>query len=100
MSDPRRDRPNRVIVILGAGGALGAVISRRLAGEAATDLVLSDVSAGSLDATMVPLADSPAAIEHVLADVRDLDQVCAVVDRAIERFGRLDVLVSNAGVLA
>jgi NAD(P)-dependent dehydrogenase (short-subunit alcohol dehydrogenase family) len=36
----------------------------------------------------------------VLADVSDLDQVKAVVDLATERFGRLDVLISNAGVLS
>jgi 3-oxoacyl-[acyl-carrier protein] reductase len=36
----------------------------------------------------------------VLADVSDFSQVDAVVKRAVERFGRLDVLVSNAGVLS
>ena len=36
----------------------------------------------------------------MLADVSDFDQVEAVVARAVERFGRLDVLISNAGVLS
>jgi 3-oxoacyl-[acyl-carrier protein] reductase len=36
----------------------------------------------------------------VLADVSDFAEVEAVVERAVERFGRLDVLISNAGVLA
>ena len=36
----------------------------------------------------------------MLADVSDFDQVEAVVTRAVERFGRLDVLISNAGVLS
>ena len=36
----------------------------------------------------------------MLADVSDYDQVEAVVARAVERFGRLDVLISNAGVLS
>ena len=47
----------RVIVILGAGGALGAAISRQLAGEPDTRLVLSDISAESLDATLGGLPD-------------------------------------------
>jgi 3-oxoacyl-[acyl-carrier protein] reductase len=89
----------RVVAITGAGGALGAAISHRLAGEPDTDLVLSDVSEGSLAATVAGLPDGVAA-ETVLADVSDPAQVEAVVARAVEAFGHLDVLVSNAGVLS
>jgi 3-oxoacyl-[acyl-carrier protein] reductase len=39
-------------------------------------------------------------VDAVVADVSDPDQVEAVVARAVERFGRLDVLISNAGVLS
>jgi len=111
MADERR-----VIVVLGAGGALGAAISRQFASEANTDLVLSDISAASLDATLSGLpgavghgadgadgadrADASAAVETVLADVGDFAHVEAVIQRAVDRFGHLDVLVSNAGVLA
>jgi meso-butanediol dehydrogenase / (S,S)-butanediol dehydrogenase / diacetyl reductase len=90
----------RVIAITGAGGALGAAVSRQLAGEPATDLVLSDVSAPSLEATVGGLPGHGGPVETVLADVSDFAQVEAVVARAVERFGRLDVLISNAGVLA
>ncbi|MCW5832929.1 MAG: SDR family oxidoreductase [Labilithrix sp.] len=90
----------RIIAILGAGGSLGSAVSRRLAGEAATDLVLSDVSDAALEATVAGLLDRSGAVETVRADVSDLAQVESVVARAVEKFGRLDVLVSNAGVLS
>jgi meso-butanediol dehydrogenase/(S,S)-butanediol dehydrogenase/diacetyl reductase len=90
----------RVIVIAGAGGVLGAAISRQLSGEPETDLVLSDISAASLEATVDGLAESRGGLETVMADVSDDAQFAAVVERAVERFGRLDVLISNAGVLA
>jgi 3-oxoacyl-[acyl-carrier protein] reductase len=90
----------RVIAITGAGGALGAAVSRQLAGEAATDLVLSDISASSLEASLGGLPERDGPVETVLADVSDFAQVEAVVARAVECFGRLDVLVSNAGVLS
>jgi len=92
--------PRRVVVITGAGGALGAAVSRRLAGEAGTDLVLSDLSAPSLEATVAGLPPTDAAVETALADVSDPDQVEAVVALAMARFGRVDVLISNAGVLS
>lgn len=75
-------------------------MSHRLAGEPATDLVLSDISEASLEATLAGLPDAGAAVETALADVGDVDQVRSVVERAVERFGRLDVLISNAGVLS
>lgn len=109
--------PRRVVAITGAGGALGAAISARLAGEPATDLVLSDVSEASLAATVAGLPGVTAAgdmypnrpsravsdqvsVEEVVADVSDPAQVEGVVARAVDTFGRLDVLISNAGVLS
>jgi NAD(P)-dependent dehydrogenase (short-subunit alcohol dehydrogenase family) len=89
----------RVVVILGAGGTLGGAISRTLAGEADTALVLSDLSDAALAGTLDGLPDR-GSVSTVLADVSDLEQVEAVVQHAVNRFGRLDVLVSNAGVLS
>ena len=89
-----------VVAISGAGGALGAAVSARLAAEPDTDLVLSDVSAPSLEATVDGLAERSGELETELADVSDVAQLEAVVARAVDRFGRLDVLISNAGVLA
>jgi meso-butanediol dehydrogenase / (S,S)-butanediol dehydrogenase / diacetyl reductase len=90
----------RVIAITGAGGALGAALSNQFAGEPDTDLVLSDVSAELLDATEAGLPAERGRVETLTADVGELADVEAVVARAVERFGRLDVLISNAGVLA
>jgi meso-butanediol dehydrogenase / (S,S)-butanediol dehydrogenase / diacetyl reductase len=97
----------RVVTIIGAGGSLGSAIAKQLGSEPATDLMLSDVSAPSLDATVAGLAagtdgadGTDGAVETMLADVSDYDQVEAVVAQTVERFGRLDVLISNAGVLS
>jgi NAD(P)-dependent dehydrogenase (short-subunit alcohol dehydrogenase family) len=81
----------RVVAITGAGGALGGALSAHFAREPDTDLVLSDIDA---------LPEVDGSVETVRADVSDIAQVEAVVARAVERFGRLDALVSNAGVLS
>jgi meso-butanediol dehydrogenase/(S,S)-butanediol dehydrogenase/diacetyl reductase len=90
----------RVVVINGAGGALGAALSAHFAAAPGTDVVLSDVSQASLDATVAGLTSVDGEVDGLLADVGEDDQVEAVVARAVERFGRLDVLISNAGVLS
>jgi 3-oxoacyl-[acyl-carrier protein] reductase len=92
--------PRRVIAITGAGGALGAAVTRQLAGEPDTDLLLSDVSAPSLEATVAGLPPIEGSIETTLADVSDFAAVEAAIGLAVERFGHLDVLISNAGVLS
>jgi 3-oxoacyl-[acyl-carrier protein] reductase len=91
---------SRVVVITGAGGALGAALSHRFASEPDTDLVLSDVSEASLAASVEGLPADRGHVETEIADVSDYDQVEAVVKLAVDRFGRLDVLISNAGVLS
>jgi meso-butanediol dehydrogenase/(S,S)-butanediol dehydrogenase/diacetyl reductase len=90
----------RAIAITGAGGSLGAAIATRLAAEPDTDLVLSDLGAGAIEATVAAIGETDARIRTITADVTDEAQVAAVVNAATQEFGRLDVLVSNAGVLA
>jgi len=90
----------RVVVITGAGGTLGSALSRRFAGEPETDVVLSDVDDAALQASVAGLPETRGEVETVVADVSISEQVDAVVARAVETFGRLDVLISNAGVLS
>ncbi|HVT22795.1 MAG TPA: SDR family NAD(P)-dependent oxidoreductase [Mycobacteriales bacterium] len=88
------------MLITGAGGTLGAALSARFAGEAETDLVLSDVSEDSLAGTLAGLPADHGELETMLADVGDFESVAALAARTVERFGRIDVLISNAGVLS
>src|SRR5579863_3202608 len=95
----------RVIVILGAGGTLGTALTRHLAAEPDTDLVLSDLSEDALRQARDDLAGrageaAPGEVATVQADISDFAAVENVVKHATGRFGRLDVLISNAGVLA
>ncbi|MGA2474286.1 MAG: SDR family NAD(P)-dependent oxidoreductase, partial [Acidimicrobiales bacterium] len=92
--------PRRVVAITGAGGALGAALSQQFASEPDTDLVLSDISAASLGAIVAGLPVTDGSVETALADVSDFTQVESVITLAVERFGRLDVIISNAGVLS
>jgi meso-butanediol dehydrogenase/(S,S)-butanediol dehydrogenase/diacetyl reductase len=90
----------RVVAIIGAGGTLGAALSSQFAGEADTDVVLSDVDEDALVSTLSGLPRQRGRVESSIADVSEIADVEAVVALATAHFGRLDVLISNAGVLA
>jgi NAD(P)-dependent dehydrogenase (short-subunit alcohol dehydrogenase family) len=87
----------RTIVLTGAAGGLGAVLAHRFAAEPETNLVAADVDAARLDAVV---ADLPGTAIAVPTDVSDQAAVSALVDEAVARFGRLDVMINNAGILS
>jgi 3-oxoacyl-[acyl-carrier protein] reductase len=97
MSD---DTPRRVIAVIGAGGSLGSAICGRLAAEAGTALVMSDISDAALAGSLTAVRATSGPTATITADVGRFADVESVVELAVSRFGRLDVLVSNAGVLA
>ncbi|MBY4897766.1 SDR family NAD(P)-dependent oxidoreductase [Cupriavidus sp. AU9028] len=85
----------KVVIVTGAGSGIGAGTARRFAAEGAS-VVLTGRTREKLERTA---ADLPAdrCLVHP-ADVSQLEQVEALVAAAVSRFGRLDVLVNNAGV--
>lgn len=91
---------SRVVLITGAAGALGAAVARRLASEGPADLVLCDLSGERLEQAASTLEGSGARVVTRVVDVSDAAAVDEAVAAAVERFGRLDVMINNAGVIA
>jgi NAD(P)-dependent dehydrogenase (short-subunit alcohol dehydrogenase family) len=84
-----------IVLITGATGGFGARMAERFAAEGAR-LLLSDLDDGKL----VHLAGSLSAETAVLAgDVSDETMAGRLVKQAVERFGRLDIAINNAGVV-
>ena len=82
----------RVVIITGASSGIGASFARLAAREGAR-LVLAARRTGRLEALAAALPHAVA----VTTDLRAPDQVRGMVDAALDRFGRVDVLVNNAG---
>ncbi|MEW5720412.1 MAG: sorbitol-6-phosphate dehydrogenase [Chloroflexota bacterium] len=90
---------DRIALVTGGGQGLGQAISMRLAQEGA-HIVVADLNEETAKATAAQIAASAnrKAIA-VKVDVTDESQVAAMIERAAQEFGRLDIVVSNAGVL-
>jgi 3-oxoacyl-[acyl-carrier protein] reductase len=87
----------KVALITGAGSGIGRAIACRFAAEGAR-VVADDLRLESAEATLTELGPDAAASHAVAADVSDPDQVRAMFAEVAQRFGRLDVLVNNAGI--
>jgi len=91
-----QDIQDKVVVITGASSGLGEATARRLA-QGGAKLVLGARRMERLQAIADELSLGDDAI--VRTDVTDREQVEALVNRAIELHGRVDVMLNNAGVM-
>src|SRR5690625_1891446 len=90
---------DKVIIVTGAGRGIGREIAVTLAREGAT-VVTTDIS----DEALKSLGDEleAAGLSHLEAhcDVTDSEQIAQLVDAVLAQYGRIDVLVNNAGIAA
>jgi acetoacetyl-CoA reductase len=99
--DPTHPKPllGRVAVVTGGSRGIGSSIASELAAAGATTVVNyvrgADAAAGVVE--QIEAAGGTADAEA--ADVSNYEDVCAMFERVKEKYGRLDVLVNNAGIL-
>lgn len=89
---------DRVVAITGAGGGFGKLIAEMAAARGAK-VVLGDIDEAAARSAVAGITEAGGEAEAVAVDVTDLAQVQAMVERAVERFGAVDVMVNNAGVM-
>ena len=87
----------QVIVVTGASSGIGLETARRAA-RAGAQVLLVARNAAALRAAVDEIVAAGGTAACAVADVGDLDQVRAAAAVAVERFGRIDTWVSNAGV--
>ncbi len=87
----------RVALVTGAGRGIGQAIAMRFLADGAR-VALVDVNGPLVDGAARSLGGDAAGALAIEADVSDEAAVAHAVDRAVARFGRLDIAVANAGV--
>ncbi|HYW52906.1 MAG TPA: SDR family NAD(P)-dependent oxidoreductase [Dongiaceae bacterium] len=88
-----------VVVVTGASSGIGRALALRAA-RAGYDVVAIGRNAAALDAVAQRVRDEPGRMITAVFDVSDPANALAIVDLAREKFGRIDVLVNNAGQVA
>lgn len=92
------DLSGKVAIVTGSGRGLGLAYAQRLAGLGAS-VVVNDVSEEIAEAAAESVRAAGGKAVAVAAAVGSSEAAQALVDRAVAEYGRLDVLVANAGVL-
>jgi NAD(P)-dependent dehydrogenase (short-subunit alcohol dehydrogenase family) len=87
----------RAAIVTGASSGIGLAIAQVL-GQEGHKLTVAARRPEKLDGAAKQLADEGFDVQAVAANVADEDEIKKVVDAHRERYGRLDVLVNNAGV--
>jgi meso-butanediol dehydrogenase/(S,S)-butanediol dehydrogenase/diacetyl reductase len=95
---PASDRfADRTVLLSGGGRGIGEAAARRFAGEGADVLLVARTTA-EIDSVAASIAEGGGKASAYTADVSDAAAVDAAVAAAVERFGRIDVLVNCAGI--
>ncbi|MGE0625576.1 MAG: SDR family oxidoreductase [Pseudomonadales bacterium] len=97
MSEPEFIR-GKVIVVTGAASGFGRLVCEQAAARGAK-VVLADVNGSALEETTAVIEAGGAEVLGRMADVTSMADMHALSAAAVARFGRIDVMVNNAGVM-
>ena len=89
---------NKVAIVTGAGRGLGEAIALRLAREGCR-VAAADINFSAVERTAQKIKEIKGDSLPLEVDVTKSDQVKSMVEETVGKFGRLDILVSNAGIL-
>jgi NAD(P)-dependent dehydrogenase (short-subunit alcohol dehydrogenase family) len=89
----------KIGLVTGAGQGIGRAIALEMARQGAGGVAVADRDAATAEETAELVRQAGAEAEAIACDLRDREQIASMVAQAVERFGGLDVLVNNAGVI-
>ncbi|KAE8137965.1 hypothetical protein BDV38DRAFT_270985 [Aspergillus pseudotamarii] len=90
----------KIAIVTGSSGGIGRAISLKLAGVGAV-VICGDIQEkvpGDKVSTHETIIQSGGTAEYVMLDVTEAEQVESAVQHAVQKFGRLDIMINNAGV--
>jgi len=98
MTDLSQNLRGKIVAITGASSGIGEATARLLAARGAK-VVVGARRTDRLETLVAELRDQGAEADYRELDVTSRESVAAFVDFAVKRFGKLDVIVNNAGLM-
>ncbi|MBR9834110.1 MAG: SDR family NAD(P)-dependent oxidoreductase [Alphaproteobacteria bacterium] len=92
-----KDLEGKTAFVTGAASGIGLAIARALS-QAGVKVMLCDIEQTALDKALADLRQTNADVDGVLADVSLKEQLKQAAEATLERFGKVHILVNNAGV--
>ena len=90
---------DKVVLVTGSGKGIGRAIAERFA-EAGSHVIVNDLDQAGADEAAAAITAAGGSAVGIAADVSNGDQVAAMFDKVVADFGRIDVLVNNAGMVS
>lgn len=88
---------DKVVLVTGAGQGIGASIAKEFAKDDAT-VILVDFNEESLNKTVEEINNVDGTAAGYQADVSDFDRAGEIINDIVDKYGKLDVLINNAGI--
>jgi acetoin reductase-like protein len=98
MMEERMRLEGKTAIVTGGAQGIGRATAKRFAADGAR-VIIGDLQEGGAQVVANEVTDAGGQAVGMALDVRDQAQVQAVVDRAVEQFGGVDILMNNAGVI-
>ena len=89
------DFSNKIVIITGASGGIGTALAREL-GKRGAKLVLADINIDGLESSAPGMTSDPLIIK---CDITDRADVKKLVESAVNKFSKIDILINNAGII-
>ena len=95
--DSHMQLKEKVAIVTGGGRGIGRAIAVAYSAEGAK-VVITSRSKEQLEEVANDISSKNGEVFAITADIRERSQVQSLVDKTIDRYGRIDILVNNAGI--
>ncbi len=90
---------NKTVLITGGASGIGKIMALKILQMGASNMIIWDINKENIDSTVGVFKNEGYTLNSFLVDVSDLNQIKQTAKAVKERFGKVDILINNAGIV-